>query len=661
MVDQSNNVNSMGNRTNIFLSSKVIFLISFLLVSFSISAQKALDVQEFKTKYPDKQAVILIKKEEVRLTLGKNDSVEVSLNYNSEMLHLGDRTEGYAESSVYFSNFVDITNLDARTLVPHKSSYKPIKVTEFQDKTSSTGGIFYDDNKIKSFNYPGVQSGAKTMLSYSQKYKEPRLLSPFYFNSYVPVLESEITIYVDKKIKLGYRLFNNKDGKIQFTQSEDGNFNVYKWSAKGMSEYLLESNSPNISYHEPHVIYFLEEINVNGNKQIIFKNTQDLYSWYYSMAIKDQKPVGGELKSIIDSLTRGVGSVYDKTKLIFYWVQDHVKYVAFEEGYGGFIPRDANLVCDRRYGDCKDMANLLVQMLNSAGVKAYHTWIGTRDIPYSYHELPATNVDNHMIAAVKIDDNYYFLDATGRYTKLGVPTSMIQGKEALIGIDETHYEIVKVPIVDSSRNKVVDSTHCLIENNILKGHGKVSLTGYNKIDFSYNYNYTKKENQKEFIKGYSTKGSNKFNLIDYSVKNIEEKEKPILVNYNFELQDYIKTSGEELYINLNLDKPFDKNKIDTLKRKLPLEQEYKYTQQDVIDLQIPKGFKVDYLPSNLIMKTPFFEYEITYKVDGSKIIYNKKIVINTLILEKKDFHEWNKATAKLSQAYRETIVLKMAQ
>jgi hypothetical protein len=299
-------------------------------------------------------------------------------------------------------------------------------------------------------------------------------------------------------------------------------------------------------------------------------------------------------------------------------------------------------------------------MLNAAGLKAYHTWIGTRDIPYSYNEVPAPNVDNHMIASVKIDDMYLFLDATGKYTKLGIPSSMIQGKEALLGIDENHYEIIKVPVVDANRNIVTDSTNCSIENNVLKGKGRIDVNGYNKIDFTYVFNYSKKENKKEYIKEYCTKGNNKFILKDYTIKNIEEKELPIVINYDYAVEDYIKSSGNELFINLNLDRTHDKSKIDTTKRKLPFEYDYKYSLVDVITLDIPVGYSVDYLPSDVKLSNGFFDFEISYKLDKAKncIVYQKKSVLNTLMIERKDFNEWNKVANKVSQAYREVVVLK---
>ena len=87
----------------------------------------------------------------------------------------------------------------------------------------------------------------------------------------------------------------------------------------------------------------------------------------------------------------------DKARLIFNWVQDNIKYVAFEDGMGGFIPRPAASVCHKRYGDCKDMASIITDMLRYAGIKGNITWVGSDELPYDYTEI----ADGHIF-----NDNY---------------------------------------------------------------------------------------------------------------------------------------------------------------------------------------------------------------------------------------------------------------
>ncbi len=110
------------------------------------------------------------------------------------------------------------------------------------------------------------------------------------------------------------------------------------------------------------------------------------------------------------------------------------------------FPAMRNFVCSRRFGDCKDMSSILTMMLNTAGVPAYYTWIGTRSLPYTYRETPLPIVDNHMICAIQLKPGrFIFLDGTDPTCVFGIPSAHIQDKEALIAMGPDKYDIVRVP------------------------------------------------------------------------------------------------------------------------------------------------------------------------------------------------------------------------
>src|SRR6185295_13248471 len=160
----------------------------------------------------------------------------------------------------------------------------------------------------------------------------------------------------------------------------------------------------------------------------------------------------------------------------------------------GQIPHTGSYAFEKRYGDCKDMANLVVTMLRMAGISSYRTWIGTRDLPYRYTQWPTPLVDNHMIATyVGPDHRYYFLDATGSHTPFGFPSSMIQGKEALIGKDKDTYEIKEVPEVSMKINFSKDSVELELDKGNITGKGKKSFEGYLKVSASYELDKAREE------------------------------------------------------------------------------------------------------------------------------------------------------------------------
>jgi transglutaminase-like putative cysteine protease len=116
---------------------------------------------------------------------------------------------------------------------------------------------------------------------------------------------------------------------------------------------------------------------------VLFENVKDLYGWYNSVCAgigNNSEP----LKAKVAELISNKKTDPEKVESIFYWVQDNIRYIAFENGIMGFKPDAAQNVFKNKYGDCKGKANLLKTMLNIAGFDARLTWIGTSDLPYDY-------------------------------------------------------------------------------------------------------------------------------------------------------------------------------------------------------------------------------------------------------------------------------------
>ena len=169
----------------------------------------------------------------------------------------------------------------------------------------------------------------------------------------------------------------------------------------------------------------------------------------------------------------------EKIESIFYWVQDNIRYIAFENGIMGFKPDAAQNVLNKKYGDCKGKANLLKEMLKLAGYDARLTWIGTSDLPYDY-SLPSLAVDNHMICTVILNGKRYFLDGTEDYIAFNDYAQRIQGKQVLIE-DGDNYIIDKIPDFPADRNRVKTITKMNIEEGTIKGNTAVEYNGESKI------------------------------------------------------------------------------------------------------------------------------------------------------------------------------------
>lgn len=643
-------------------STWVLVAFVLALTPLAVLAQEV-DDASLRLNYPDEDAVFLNRSEHLRIN-NSNGHWDITNDIYEEMYYLTPLGQGYGSKTIFYSSFENISDINARTLLPikkgNKVKYDEIKVDNIEETNIMVGGVFYSDYKQKKVVFPSANPGSITRINYRENIKDPHMLSPFYFSTYAPTQQAELKVTVPKNIMISYKVLGENSEAITFSQTEEGGLNIYKWTAKNIAKIEREPNAPDHSYFSPHVIVFINKVlDTEGNvTQNVLTDTEDLYNWYISLVKDVNTSTDSSLKKLVADLTANAANDTEKASRIFAWVQNNIKYIAFEDGLGGLIPREANDILIKKYGDCKDMSSITVQMLREAGVPAYLTWIGTRDKPYTYQDVPSPIADNHMIACAKLNGQFVFLDATGGYMPFGVPTSMIQGKEALIGISPDKYEVLQVPIMEKQKNTETENVELYIEERQLKGKANVRLTGYKKTFAEYDRNKAKSDADKNYFSRRFQKGSNKFIAVLSSEKGYFEPEKPIEIDYDFEIPDYVKIAGDKMYVNLNLDKRYKNANLDLKKRKTARESEFKYIEQHTYTLKIPEGYTVEYLPPNNQYNSNLFGFAISYRESKGSIIVEQQVYCDFLLLDKKNFTDWNDMMQKMDNTYQEVLVFK---
>jgi transglutaminase-like putative cysteine protease len=637
-----------------------LFVPVVLLAAFAARAQGPSQlVADMKKQYPSEKAVYLEMRQDLTVEI-RNDSVQVLARHHADMLHLDEQSAMYANDKVYSSHFNRLQKLEARTLVPTGEKYKTVKVTNFKDQFQTQAGIFFDDTRSTSFSFPAIAPGVRTVTDYTVKHVDARFVMPFYVGSYVPVRHAELTITAPKGVRIGYKTFHAQNSAIAYTKEEKGSQVIYRWKADNLPSPPRDDNGPEASYYLPHIVFFVEEAPVGGQPRKLLAGVPELYTMYADFVRRIERQPSPALKLSVDSLVAGAKSEEEKVRRIYYWVQDNVKYIAFEQGLRGFIPHDAGLVHARRYGDCKDMANLTHEMLQLAGVKtAYLTWVGTRDLPYKYAELATPGVDNHMIATYEpTPGKYVFLDATSKHTPYGMPSAMIQGKEGLLGLDPKNSRVVEIPAMDKARSGTDDASVLTLDGTTLRGTGKLSMAGYTKVNQSYGLDGLDRTAEPKYVKALLERGNNKFFVDKYSIANLDTRDQPLSISYDYRLQDYVQQVDDEVYINLSLERPYATDRIDEGSRKLPRYNEFAHTDHSRTELVVPAGYEVSYLPPSVQEQGEALGFKMTYERKGDKIIQDREVYVNYLLLQPKQFGSWNAVVAKLGNAYREVVILK---
>jgi hypothetical protein len=639
------------------LNKKIIYLFFLLLfISVNALAQPEEEFRKFKSLAPKADVILTKYNNRINLTV-ESDNLVVIYKTKEEILYSGTNVSDFNERSISFSKFYKLKNYSAYTLAVNGNKYKKIPVKEFNESSISNGSVFHDDEVKLNFVLPQIEKGSKSVIESEYEIMEPHMLPVLSVSPYIDYFNVEFSLVYDKNITVAIDTLHMEGLQVNHQITEKGNSIQHSWQFNSPKKYTYENSVPDAEFISPQVIIRVKSYINNGIKVKVLEDLQDLSTWYCSLISKSSE--NSEIfKKLTDSIVSDCNTEIEKASKIYYWVQKNIRYIAFEDGYAGFIPQKASLVYQDRYGDCKGMANLLFNLLQSQNIDASLCWVGTRDLPYKYTEFPSPIVDNHMIVALKVDSKYLFLDATHPNLIFGVPSPFIQGKEALINNPEcTEYFIENVPIVEPEINTLYDSCYISLKNNIVYGEGFVRLTGYTRMEFVDGWRQKNYKFLQKYCREFLLKGNNKFMLDTVWIENEENINQPLYIKYKFKIPDYYILNDQEYYVNLNLEKISMSSKINK-ERNVPIIFNYKNCEIHIVALDMESFNLENKLPEDVTYNNSFFYFENKYKVSNKQIIRYQKNINNSMMLTTDEFQYFNKLLELMQDSYQKQITLK---
>lgn len=514
------------------------------------------------------------------------------------------------------------------------------------DRSVTDDNIFFDDSRVQLYSFRFLQKGKMAKLTWENEYTDGKYLTRNFFNEYFPVAEKIIEFEVPNWLDISFIEKNFGKFKVEKSKVPSGKYTLYTFKVKNVEAVKSEYRDLGIAYTEPHILIQLKSFDNDGQRVNLFQGTKDLYAWYshlYNLAGNDVS----SLKQQVTTLTTGKKTDEEKIKAIYYWVQDNIRYIAYEDGFSGYIPAKAQDVYKEKYGDCKGMANLLSEMLKIAGYDARFTWIGTRHIPYD-HSVPVMCVDNHAITTLYFKGKEYFLDGTEKYAPFGENAFRIQGKSALIEKGET-FDEKKVPLGNATDNKIKTTASLVLSEGSLKGHAKITLTGEERKDFHNGFQSMPKHAQQDFLKDMLEFGNS--NLTSSNIRNsdLANREIPVEVEGDIDLTNNINLIGGNQYLSIDFFPKTLRSFMPGAKRTRGYDFESIFSYEDDIELTIPAGKKCIDLPASLVMDNPGYAFSGAYEVVGNKVKLKKTLTIKDSVIPATDLANWKTFLEKMKE------------
>lgn len=627
--------------------------ILLLCVFGHFTSGQTTDLEFYKDKYPDAEIACLKLQKKFNIEI-KDEAPRVKYLSSEELIYLDKHLSGYNKKSVSSSKFLSLEQIKAEVKIPKGFDLKSRKIKDFTESGLSTDYIFYDDTKDINFDLGTLVPGAISKVDLEYNLSDLHILPVIYINPYINYEACEFELNYPKDVELNVQFLNIDSIDIEVNESLKSNVVKRTYTLKNLKARKSEFSSPNWRYFTPQMHVRIKSYKNKNNTVNVIRNLDDLYQWYYTF-LDSCAENSNDIKLLSDSISKGYTNNYDKAKAIFKWVQKNIRYIAIEDGYMGLIPQKATTVNNNKYGDCKGMSNLLKELLQAQGLNAYHTWIGTRKLPYTYKEIASPAIDNHMITCLKINDETIFLDATDYYIPFGYPSSFIQGKQALVSINKSEYEVIEVPVVPAEKSKYVDNCSLYTKDNTLYGKCFATVTGYVYRDMASTVTIGDDDSAKDYVKKALSKGNNKFvldSILSYSLDNDTGK-----VAYSFRIPDYVLSHENEQYINLNLHRDNLPPALD-IERVNPIEFDFEVQEISHYTLVLDSAYKVEQLPENLGLTSEAIEVTCVYSKNSNSVVREGNFTLKTTLLNSKEVNSWNDTRTKVKKHFSNQVIIK---
>ncbi|MEM6517635.1 MAG: transglutaminase-like domain-containing protein [Bacteroidota bacterium] len=601
-----------------------------------------------KEQFPDDNVALLNSTDEISFRLNTSTSkVEVFHKMKENLINLDSRAD--IQKYCFYDGESSIEKFE----IFYRNERK-LKLF-VNDEAYKNDEFFHNDSRVKYVNLDFPLKGYNYKTFIERKIKDVKYFTSLYFTDDYPTVRKKIKIEVPNWLDIELKEINFDSYKIvkEVAVNTKANSRTYTFTAENLPARFDEKNTPGPSHVYPHILVLAKSYTMKGSQNALFSSTQDLYNWYISLVSSLENDTSA-IKEKVRELTENVESDEEKIKNIYYWVQDNIRYIAFEDGIAGFKPDEAANVFNKRYGDCKGMANLTKQMLIEAGFDARLTWIGTKHIAYDY-STPNLLVDNHMICSLFKDEKIIFLDATEKFNAFGEYADRIQGKQVLIENGE-EFILTHVPDSDAAFNKEqFDYNLELSDNEQLVGSVDKQFQGESRSSLLYYFNNLKTNHKDEFLEYYLNQGNSNIEVSNISTSDLLNRDVDIDIAYDIAIKNAVSSFDGEIYIDLDFDKELANYKME--KRYTDYIFSSKKQLESKTVLSFPEGYKISYLPENIAVSNDNFDLKVEFQKKENALVYQKKFKIKNAKIETSDFEIWNQFIDQLNAIYNQQIIL----
>ena len=544
----------------------------------------------------------------------------------------------------HYDNDSRVTKISAVIYDALGNKIKKYSKGKFLDFSAVDGGSLYSDSRVLQLEYTPI--AYPYTVVFESEYKTS---TTGFIKGWFP-----IEGYYISTEKSSYSLINKSGIAFRKKESNFDGFTIENASTDTSLKYSVK-NQKAIKYERSTVSYldFLPRLQVTLNEFSLkgvkgkAKNWKEFGKWMHDYLLQGRGELNESTKSTIKSLVKGVEDPVKRAMIVYKYMQNKSRYISVQVGIGGWEPIPAMEVDKVGYGDCKGLTNYTKALMDVANVESYYTVVYAnekRDIDKSFASIQG----NHVILNIPNNGKDIWLECTSQTIPFGFLGDFTDDRDVLV--------------VTPDGGKIKHTTSYKNDYNLQEVFAKVQLKENGTIEAlvnrksygtQYDDRYTiETKNKEELEKYYKSNVWNYNNNLEVQKVNLKNDKEAVMFKEDVQVSvaSYATLSDQNYLFRLNMFNRITSVPKRYRKRLRPLEIRRGFTDVDMVEINLPEGYKLEALPNKVLIENKFGTYKLSIqKVNESTIKYHREFAVKEGVFPKEEYKLYRNFRKKVAR------------
>lgn len=630
----------------------LLFVFSTCLL-FTLNLQAQVIAESSFATLPElaKKSNLIVLDDQMHVDIRSSSKMTVSREI--QMLILNKKAKAYASLYLPYDKHTSIKKKSITVYDKDWNVVDKIKGSEYQDVSSVGTSNLYSDDRLVYFEYVPKTYPFIIEIEYEYETSNTAFIPDWdpVPGFYASILKSHFEISVPQELKLSHKDINHQNFKVSKSQENAS----IKYSVQNLKAVTNEDLSPPLDELTLRTTFALNKFNLAG-KSGSAENWEEFGLWCHHNLLTGIRDLPQSTKREVDALIREIDDPYEKARKVYEYMQSKTHYVSVQIGIGGWKPTPAMEVDRLGYGDCKGLTNYTKAMLDYIGIPSEYALIyAGRDSKRNIESDIASQQGNHVILMLPFEKDTVWLECTNQKIPFGYLGRFTDDRDAL-AISETGGRIVHTKSYSTKENLQSLSGKVDIEaNGSLNVELNLKSEGA-RFDDNYPVVYLdSKEKEAHYKDLFSEVNNIHLNTIEV---RFDKEEIVLHEKLAFQAENYAVINGDDMMVRLNMFNTQNDIPKRSRSRQNPLFLDSGFTDRDVVVINIPEGYRINYLPQEISVNNDFGRYEMRVSpVSESQIRFQRELIIEANTFPSEQYDSYRKFRKFINQKDQIKIIL----